>query len=145
MSGVDIAHALSAGADAAQLGSAFLLCPESGTNENYRNQIRSARGSSTVVTRAISGRAARGIGNKVTALGDKANKQDVPPYPITYDLSKQLNTLAREQHGSDYGAYWAGTGISKVRELSASDLINQLVEELAAASHRQLISKKRSP
>ena len=135
MSGVDIAHALSAGADAAQLGSAFLLCPESGTNENYRNQIRSARGSSTVVTRAISGRAARGIGNRVTALGDKANKQDVPPYPITYDLSKQLNTLAREQHGSGYGAYWAGTSIGQARELSASDLIKQLAEELAAASH----------
>ena len=137
MSGVDIAHALSAGADAAQLGSAFLLCPESGTNEDYRNQVRSARGPSTVVTRAISGRAARGIGNKVTALGNNANAEDVPPYPITYDLSKQLNALELEQQGSGYGAYWAGTGIGQASELSAGDLIGQLVEELAAASQRQ--------
>ena len=145
MSGADIAHAVGVGADAVQLGSAFLLCPESGANADYRDQIRTAGGSRTVVTRAISGRVARGIGNKVTALGDKANKQDVPPYPITYDLSKQLNALALEQLGSGYGAYWAGTGIGQARELSASDLIDHLVEELAAASHRQPISKTRSP
>ena len=134
MSGGDITHALSAGADAVQLGSAFLLCPESGTNADYRDQIRTASGSSTVVTRAISGRAARGIGNKVTTLGDKANFQDVPPYPITYDLSKQLNALALEQQGSGYGAYWAGTGIGHARELSASALIDKLVEELTATN-----------
>ena len=136
MTGADAAHALNAGANAVQLGSAFLLCPESGANEDYRSQIRTARGSSTVVTRAISGRAARGIGNKTTALGDKAKKQDVPPYPITYDLSKQLNTLALEQQGSGYGAYWAGTGISQARELSASDLVEELIEELAAEGQR---------
>ena len=136
MTGADAAHALNAGANAVQLGSAFLLCPESGANEDYRSQIRTARGSSTVVTRAISGRAARGISNKVTALDDKANKQSVPPYPITYDLSKQLNALALQQQGSGYGAYWAGTGIGKARELSAGDLISQLVEELAVASQR---------
>ena len=136
MSGADIAHVLSAGADAVQLGSAFLLCPESGANEDYRDQIRTARGSSTVVTRAISGRAARGIGNKITAPGDKANKEGIPPYPITYDLSKQLNALALEQQGTGYGAYWAGTGIGQARELSASDLIEELIEELAAEGQR---------
>ena len=136
MTGADAAHALNAGANAVQLGSAFLLCPESGANEDYRSQIRTARGSSTVVTRAISGRAARGISNKVTALADRANKQSVPPYPVTYDLSKQLNALALQQQGSGYGAYWAGTGIGKARELSAGDLISQLVEELAVASQR---------
>ena len=136
MTGADAAHALNAGANAVQLGSAFLLCPESGANADYRNQIRAARGSSTVVTRAISGRAARGIGNNMTALGDKANKQSVPPYPVTYDLSKQLNALALEQQGSGYGAYWAGTGIGQARELSASDLIDRLVGELAATSQR---------
>ena len=136
MSGVDISNALNAGANAVQLGSAFLLCPESAANEDYREQILKAHESSTVVTRAISGRAARSIGNKVTALGDKVHTRDVPPYPITYDLSKQLNALALERNEWGYGAYWAGTGISNVRELSASDLIDQLVEELAAASQR---------
>ena len=136
MTGADAAHALNAGANAVQLGSAFLLCPESSANEDYRGQIRTAHESSTVVTRAISGRAARGIGNKMTALSDTANKQDVPPYPITYDLSKQLNALALEQQGTGYGAYWAGTGIGQARELSASELIKELIEELAVASQR---------
>ena len=133
MTGVDVAHALEAGADAVQLGSAFLLCPESSANEDYRDQIRKARGSNTVVTRAISGRAARGISNKMTAVGDKARTQDIPSYPITYDLSKQLNALALEQLESGYGAYWAGTGIGKARELSAGALIDQLMKETEAA------------
>ena len=144
MSGADAARALSAGADAVQLGSAFLLCPESGTNADYRDQIRTASGSRTVVTRAISGRAARGIDNKLTAIGDKANQTEIPPYPITYDLSKQLNALALEQGGSGYGAYWAGTAIGYARELSAKDLIDQLVEELAAVSQRQPLPNKLS-
>ncbi|REJ62374.1 MAG: nitronate monooxygenase [Proteobacteria bacterium] len=144
MNGVDAARALSASADAVQLGSAFLLCPESGANADYRDQIRTASGSSTVVTRAISGRAARGIDNKLTAIGDKANKVEIPPYPITYDLSKQLNARALEQQGSGYGAYWAGTGIGQARELSANDLIDQLVEELAAVSQRQPLPNKLS-
>ena len=145
MNGVDAARVLGAGADAVQLGSAFLLCPESGTNEDYRNKIRTARGSSTVVTRAISGRAARGIGNKVTALGNNANVEDVPPYPVTYDLSKQLNALALEQEGSGYGSYWAGTGIGQARELPAGDLIDKLIEELAAACQRRRLPNKLSP
>ena len=133
MCGIEIATTLNTGADAVQLGSAFLLCPESGTNEDYRDQIRKARGSNTAVTRAISGRAARGISNKMTTLGDKAKTRDVPPYPITYDLAKQLNALALEQGGSGYGAYWAGTGIDKARELPAGDLIDQLMKETEAA------------
>ena len=133
MSGIDIATALNIGANAVQLGSAFLLCPESGANEDYRDQIRKARGSGTVVTHAISGRAARGISNKMTNVGDTARTQDIPPYPIAYDLSKQLNALALEQGGSGYGAYWAGTGIANVRELPASDLIDQLMSETEAA------------
>ena len=136
MTGADAAHMLSAGADSVQLGSAFLLCPESGTNVDYRGKIHTASGSSTVVTRAISGRAARGIDNKLTAIGDKANKAEIPPYPITYDLSKHLNARALEQQGSGYGAYWAGTGIGKARELPARDLIDKLVKELAVASQR---------
>ena len=136
MNGVDAARVLGAGADAVQLGSAFLLCPESGANADYRDQIHTASGSSTVVTRAISGRAARGIDNKLTAIGDKANKAEIPPYPITYDLSKQLNARALEQQGSGYGAYWAGTGIGQARELPANDLIDKLIEELVAVSQR---------
>lgn len=136
MDGAGIANAMNSGADAVQLGSAFLLCPESSANDDYRNQIRKSSGTDTVVTRAISGRAARGIRNTVTAVGDATPPSKIPPYPITYDLSKQLNTLATKRGGSGYGAYWAGTGIDKARELSAGDLVEKLIEEMATASHR---------
>lgn len=135
MSGADIVAAIRTGADAVQLGSAFLLCNESAANEDYRNKVRIASGSNTVITRAISGRAARGIKNKVTILADEANTGDVPPYPITYDLSKQLNAIALQQHSSGYGAYWAGTGISQARELGAGVIVAQLIEEIDAATN----------
>lgn len=137
MSGADIVAAVQAGADAVQLGSAFLLCPESAANEDYRNKVRMTSGSNTVITRAISGRAARGIKNKVTALGDESNTGDVPPYPVAYDLSKQLNAIALRQQTSGYGAYWAGTGISQARELAASIIVDQLIEEIDAATNRR--------
>lgn len=131
MNGADVVNTLRLGAKAAQLGSAFLLCPESNANEDYKNQVRNASAANTVITRAISGRAARGIQNKMTVLDDKVGPQDIPPYPIAYDLSKRLHALALQQDESGYGAYWAGTGISKAREAAASELMEQLSNEVA--------------
>jgi len=64
-------------------------------------------------------------------LGDKVGPQDIPPYPIAYDLSKRLHALALQQDESGYGAYWAGTGISKAREAAESELMEQLSNEVA--------------
>ena len=64
MDGSDIAKALQAGADCAQLGTAFLLCPEAGTSKPYRRELKTARGEDTHLTRVFSGRIARGIENR---------------------------------------------------------------------------------
>ena len=63
MTGADVARACRAGASAVQLGTAFLACDESGASKTYREALRRARGGDTVITRAFSGRAARGIRN----------------------------------------------------------------------------------
>ena len=133
MTGADIQAMLSLGAVACQLGTAFLLCPEASTNADYRHQIKQATSSDTVITRAISGRAARGINNRITHIGNATLPGDIPDYPISYDLAKHLNHIATKQGVSGYGAYWAGTGVAKTREMTASDLVRSLAEELRAA------------
>jgi nitronate monooxygenase len=68
MHGADIAAALKAGASAAQLGTAFLVCPESGASAPYKRALLAARADTTVVTRAFSGRPARGLRNEFIGL-----------------------------------------------------------------------------
>ena len=133
MTGADVQEMLSLGAVACQLGTAFLLCPEASTNADYRHQIKQATSHDTVITRAISGRAARGINNRITHIGDATLPSDIPDYPISYDLAKCLNAIATKQGVSGYGAYWAGTGVAKIRDTTASDLVRSLAEELMTA------------
>ena len=133
MTGADILSMLSLGAAACQLGTAFLLCPEASTTADYRHQIKQATSSDTLITRAISGRAARGINNRITHIGDATLPSDIPDYPISYDLTKRLNAIATKQDVSGYGAYWAGTGVAKTREVTASNLVKSLAAELTTA------------
>ena len=134
MDGQEIRVMLEHGAEAVQLGTAFVLCPESSTSETYRGQLREhAKGNSeTVVSADISGRPARGLRTKLSDLGarliqDKGLKR--PIYPALYDVNKQLNDAALKQGDEGYGAYWSGTGLAKIREMPAQDLIALLAKE----------------
>jgi len=141
MTGADIQAMLSRGAVACQLGTAFLLCSEASTTADYRHQIKQATSSDTVITRAISGRAARGINNRITHIGDATLPSDIPDYPISYDLTKQLNAIATKQGVGGYGAYWAGTGVAKTREVTASNLVKSLAAELTTAKAAAGVSR----
>lgn len=127
MDGAGIRAALALGACAAQLGTAFVLCPESSIDGGYRAAM--ARATHTVTTRAISGRLARGLPNRLTALGAQIPDDAIPDYPIAYDLGKALHTAgkARDDHG--YGAHWAGQGAPLARTMGAADLVATLVRE----------------
>src|SRR5690606_8553736 len=76
--------ALALGAQAAQLGTAFVSCPESAADSAYRQALLNGT-VTTVSTRAISGRPARGIVNRLTALGSAPECPPTPGYPHTYD------------------------------------------------------------
>ncbi|VEU22732.1 DEKNAAC103784 [Brettanomyces naardenensis] len=132
MNGSDISEMLSRGADAAQLGTAFVLCPESGTNASYRQKLQAAEGE-TCVTSVISGRPARGI---VTPFIEDCQRENAPPpaeYPLTYDLNKQLNSVDRKgSKTGDFAAYWAGTNYHVARSMPAALLVRTLVEEMGA-------------
>ncbi len=134
MDGNGIAAALRLGAVAVQIGTGFILCPESAADEAYRSVLKSERAYHTAVTSAISGRPARGIVNRMYALGDN-DAPPVPDYPIAYDVGKALHQAASLQGSNDYAAYWAGQGAPLARELPAAALVQQLVAEWHRADY----------
>jgi nitronate monooxygenase len=126
MDGGDIRAALEAGADAVQLGTAFVGCPESAADEGYRAVLTQATG--TTLTQAISGRPARCLDNAFVAWAQTGGAT-VPGYPVTYDAGKALIAAARAAAVPGFGAHWAGTGYARARPMPAADLVALLVQE----------------
>jgi nitronate monooxygenase len=129
MDGAGIAAALRLGASAAQLGTAFIACPESDADAGYRRALAGDAAYHTVMTRAISGRPARCLSNRFTALGAGVAPRQIPAYPIAYDAGKALNSAAKAAHEAGYGAQWAGQGAPLARALPAAELVVTLAEE----------------
>lgn len=128
MNGHQAKHFLELGADAVQLGTAFVQCKTSSANDAYRKALFSQP--LTQITASISGRPARGIINHWHKEVDTPNRPAVPAYPYTYDLGKQLHAAASKHADYGFGAFWAGANVSEIRELEATDLINQLILEM---------------
>jgi nitronate monooxygenase len=130
MDGRGIAAALTLGADAAQLGTAFLLCPEAGTSAPYRKAVAAAKESDTTLTKAFSGRPARGLRNRMS--DDLAGVQ-LPPYPVMNALTRPLRRAAAEAGRSEFLSLWAGHGVPLSRELPAAQLVAALEDETERA------------
>ncbi|EMZ5448516.1 MULTISPECIES: NAD(P)H-dependent flavin oxidoreductase [Providencia] len=130
MDGQEIKTALEQGAVAAQLGTAFILCPESAANEGYRHKLKSQNAADTALTAAISGRPARGIVNQFIRMTQADDCPAIPDYPIAYDLGKQLHAAASKMGSDDFAAHWAGQNALKAREMPASVLVETLVSEM---------------
>lgn len=131
MDGAGIAACLRLGAGAVQLGTAFVACDESAADAGYRAALASPAAYHTVVTTAISGRPARCLANRFTALAVAPG--EVPDYPIAYDAGKALHAAAKATGEFGYGAQWAGQGAPLARALPAAQLIAALRAELAEA------------
>ncbi|HVM79891.1 MAG TPA: nitronate monooxygenase [Stellaceae bacterium] len=131
MDGRDIAAALCAGAAAAALGTAFLACPESGASASYKDAILSARADTTVITRAFSGRPARGLANRfiATLAGKEAA---ILPYPLQNALTRAMRAEAAKRGTSGFLSLWAGTGVARARALPAGELVRQILREMSA-------------
>lgn len=127
MDGADIRRALGWGAVAAQLGTAFVACPESAADDAFRTRL--AAGGATVMTPVISGRPARCLSNRFTEWGADVPASAVPAYPCAYDLGKALNAAAKVAGEGGFGAQWAGTGAGRARALPAGELVARLAEE----------------
>lgn len=130
MDGRGIRAALECGAVAAQLGTAFIPCPESDADDAYRSALFGPEAGHTTMTRAISGRPARCLQNQFTALGE-ATHLAPPAYPIAYDAGKALNVAAKATGEHGFGAQWAGQGAPLARALPAAELVAALAREVA--------------
>jgi nitronate monooxygenase len=130
MDGAGIAAALALGAQAAQLGTAFVACPETSIDEGYRRALLSDAANHTVLTSAISGRLARSMVNKFTELGRQEEVPKTPHYPVAYDAGKALHAAAKATGEFGYGAQWAGQAAALARSLPAAELFERLEAEL---------------
>ncbi len=130
MSGRDIAQVLGLGAVAGQLGTAFLPCPECGAPPVYKHAVMHAAADTTVVTRAFSGRPARGLRNRFI---DLAREDAILPFGQQNDLTRPMRGAAGKQGKADYLSLWAGRGVTRARAMPAAELVRTLVAEIAGA------------
>lgn len=129
MNGRGIGAALVLGAQAAQLGTAFLGCPESGIAQAWRDALKTGRDDNTRLTRTFSGRYARGIVNDFM-LQMESYEGEVPPYPVQNALTNEIRQTAAKLGRSEFMSLWAGQGVALGRQLSASDLVRILMAEV---------------
>lgn len=130
--GAGVAAVLSAGASAAQLGTAFLRCPEAGTAQLLRDAI--TLDTPTMLTRAFTGRRARGLRNRFML-----EHLDAPAaYPEIHYATGPLRAAARAEGNPDAVNLWAGQTHALAGELPAGELVRQLSESAKTALKRAL-------
>ncbi|KAB2382727.1 nitronate monooxygenase [Actinomadura montaniterrae] len=123
----DVAEILSLGAVAAQLGTAFLRCPESGASALHEAALADPRFTSTAMTRAFSGRPARGLVNRFLT----EHSAGAPAaYPDVHYVTSPLRKAAAAQGDPDIVNLWAGTAFRAAAEAPAADLVGHLASRI---------------
>lgn len=136
MDGRAIVAALALGASGVQMGTAFLTCDECGIAPAYKNAIMETAGEATRLTRAFSGRPARGIVNRVMreleAAGDHGA---ILPYPAQNALTRAMRTAAAAQNRPEYLSLWAGQAARLARRVPVAELMARLAREITDAQN----------
>lgn len=130
--GRGVAAALVLGADAAQIGTAFLACEESGAHPLHRETLFREEAATTALTRAFTGRVARGISN-CFANQMKSHGAEILPYPVQSWALAPLRAAAVAQGRTDLINLWAGQSASLLRHRKAETLFASLVREAGQA------------
>lgn len=137
MDGRGIVAALALGADAAQLGTAFLTCAEAGTPECYRASLLAGEEDGTGLTTAFSGRAARGIVNGFMRDMEEAEGSGaILPFPLQNALTRPMRIAAAAAGDCERMSLWAGQGLRMARALPARELVAALERETEEALRR---------
>jgi nitronate monooxygenase len=134
MDGRGIAAAFALGAQAVSLGTAFLPCPESGASRAYKDALLAhADEDPTTLTRAFSGRLARGLRNRFT---EEMASAPLLPFPLQNALTQDMRREAAKAGKADLLSLWAGQGAPLARARGAGDLVRDLVRETEEAVAR---------
>jgi nitronate monooxygenase len=131
MDGRGVAAALTLGASAAQLGTAFLRCPETAIHPAWAAALAEARPEDTVLTRAFSGRLARGLRNRVTEAF-AGGQVEPAPYPVQRALMADVRAAADAAGDVGRMQAWAGQGAAMARAEPAGALVRRLWAEADA-------------
>jgi nitronate monooxygenase len=133
MDGRGIVAARALGAEAVQMGTAFLVCDEAGIPDAYKAALIEAGEDETAITRAFSGRPARGVVNAFMREADNAGADAIPPFPLQNALTRTMRNAAAKAGDVERLSLWAGQGLRLARRLPATDLVRRLVGEIDAA------------
>jgi nitronate monooxygenase len=120
-----VAAAITLGASAVQLGTAFLFCPEAQVPVPYREALCKARGSDTVVTKIYSGLPARVIANRFTRTLHDAEDQ-VVPFPLGMAAIAPLVGASLKVGSSEIAPFWAGQAVGLGKSMGAAELVEHL-------------------
>jgi nitronate monooxygenase len=133
MDGAGIAAVLALGAEAAQLGTAFLPCPESGAAPAHKAAVLAAEDDDTLITEKYSGKPARGLANRYMR-----EMRDAPVlgFPAQHALTSPMRAAAGKAGNAEIPALWAGQASALARELPAAKLVAALHDETLEALKR---------
>jgi nitronate monooxygenase len=130
--GAGIAAVLALGAQAAQIGTAFLVCPESGAPPVHKKAVTGMDGDETAVTRAFSGKPARGVRSRFI---EAAAREGWPllPFPAQSAVTGALRLASARAGSPEHFSSWSGQAGSLARPLPVAELVRTLVDEAADA------------
>jgi nitronate monooxygenase len=129
MTGADIRERLALGAAAVQMGTAFLVTEESGAHPAYKHRLLHAGNAPTRLTRAFSGRYARGLENRFMARMAEVEAQ-CPAYPVQNALTGPIRFEAAKRGDTELMSLWCGTGVARARRMPAAKLVETLLTEM---------------
>ena len=133
MDGRGVAAALALGAAAAQMGTAFLCADEATTPKPWRRAVAQAGDDATRLTRAFTGRYARGVDNRFMRQM-RPVQDEVPPYPVQNRLTQPLRAAATQADDPEMISLWAGQGVAMAAEGGAEDMVRRWWAEAREAA-----------
>merc|ERR1711991_1230087 len=101
-------------------------CPEAGTSLIHKHYLLNEQKRKTKITKAFSGRMARGIKNKFI---EEMNGKKIFPFPIQNTITTPLRRVSQKNNNGEFINLWAGINFNQVRDLSAKELMKKLAEE----------------
>jgi nitronate monooxygenase len=128
MDGRGLAAALVLGAEGVQMGTAFLPCSESGIHPKYKEAVLAAKSEETSLTRAFSGKPARGIRNRFI---EEMEEQEVPAYPVQNAYTKDIRAAAAKENRIEFLSLWAGQAAGLGRAVPAAEVVEGTAREAA--------------
>lgn len=128
MDGRGLMASLCLGAIGVQMGTAFLTCIESGAHQVYKEAIMHVQEDQIVLTRAFSGKWARGIKNKFIAEMEK-HEDSLPDFPVQNTLTQSIRKASSSQNNSDFMSLWSGQSPRLAKSQTVETLIKNIVAE----------------